>query len=618
MVFDVPGTGEDEIKTSPQRLVDSATPRSSGHTRQYTCHCAEGCGQNNINEYRCQSCVEGFYGPYCQKENVALHRTTTQSPECSGYEAGASLAVDGNTTTIFGNVRYKHKCTCARDVSPMPTQWRVDLRKQYQLHKIQIFNTKGNENRLWGFKIYVDNSNTPCYRWTSRYALPEVFNVTCDAQGQVVKFQLPGSTFLQLCEVQIFDTKLISSVKLHRVELQITFELNGSQCKKMVLSSLKENASRQRLSENEISQMSCGFEKLWNSKMCSDDWYGDNCDKTCNCQNQNVVCNKTTGACDTCVDRYWGPSCTKQCSSTCKDSSCDKGNGNCLCTYWHVLMGIGVRFATRVVRGIVKTLPVRNNTGIVYPVEMDTGVRFATIIVAGIVKKLPVRNSPGIVNVPCVDGYWDSHCTKKCPNNCGVDTCDKVTGSCPCADGYWGPSCSNRCGYCIGSSCNKQDGSCQCRTGWAPPTCALCDQGYYGTNCSETCGYCVNGSTTCHNVTGRCPGGCSAGWRDDTCKRACEDGYYGDKCNNSCGHCLNGNTTCNKVTGYCHAGCGAGWKGDTCKIECSNGTHGTNCEQICSNCKESNCDRFNGTCFDGCIAGYANPGTGCVETCMYM
>ncbi|XP_041379441.1 multiple epidermal growth factor-like domains protein 10 [Gigantopelta aegis] len=141
----------------------------------------------------------------------------------------------------------------------------------------------------------------------------------------------------------------------------------------------------------------------------------------------------------------------------------------------------------------------------------------------------------------------------------------------------------------------------------------MCDQGYYGSSCSETCGHCVNGSTTCHNVTGRCPDGCSSGWRDDTCKRACEYGYYGDKCNSSCGHCLNGNTACNKVTGHCHDGCGAGWKEDTCKIECSNGTHGKNCEQTCNNCKESNCDRFNGACFDGCIAGFANPDTGCVE-----
>ncbi|XP_041350901.1 multiple epidermal growth factor-like domains protein 10 isoform X1 [Gigantopelta aegis] len=279
-----------------------------------------------------------------------------------------------------------HVCS---DVSPTPIQWRVDLGKQYQLHKINIFNTKGNEKRLKGFKIYIDNSNTPCYQWTRQSNPPEVFDVICDAQGQFVTFQLPSPTYLQLCEVQIF--------------------------------------------------------------VCTDYWYGDNCDKTCNCGNQNEICDKRTGLCK---------------------SGCPVG-----------------------------------------------------------------------------------------------------------------------------------------RTGVA---CELCDQGYYGTNCSETCGNCVNGST-CHNVTGSCPGGCSAGWRDDTCKRACEDGYYGAKCNNSCGHCLNGNTACNKVTGYCHDGCGAGWKGDTCKIECSNGTHGKNCEQTCSNCKESNCDRFNGTCVNGCIAGYANPDTGCVE-----
>ena len=41
---------------------------------------------------------------------------------------------------------------------------------------------------------------------------------------------------------------------------------------------------------------------------------------------------------------------------------------------------------------------------------------------------------------------------------------------------------------------------------------------YYGVNCSDTCGHCVSGSTTCHIATGQCPGGCSAGWKGETCK----------------------------------------------------------------------------------------------------
>ena len=45
----------------------------------------------------------------------------------------------------------------------------------------------------------------------------------------------------------------------------------------------------------------------------------------------------------------------------------------------------------------------------------------------------------------------------------------------------------------------------------------------------------------------------------------CEDGYYGDICKNTCGQCLKGNKTCDKTTGHCPGGCSAGWTDDTCQ-----------------------------------------------------
>ena len=46
-----------------------------------------------------------------------------------------------------------------------------------------------------------------------------------------------------------------------------------------------------------------------------------------------------------------------------------------------------------------------------------------------------------------------------------------------------------------------------------------CSQGYYGTNCTEKCGKCLNGNKQCDTVTGRCSGGCAAGWKGDTCEK---------------------------------------------------------------------------------------------------
>ncbi|XP_041356715.1 uncharacterized protein LOC121373675 [Gigantopelta aegis] len=69
-------------------------------------------------------------------KNVSLNKATTQSPECLDYEGASHLAVDGNTTTEFGESK-PHACTCARGTSS--TFWSVDLGKPYPLHNIRIF-----------------------------------------------------------------------------------------------------------------------------------------------------------------------------------------------------------------------------------------------------------------------------------------------------------------------------------------------------------------------------------------------------------------------------------------------------------------------------------------------
>ena len=70
-------------------------------------------------------------------ENVALNKTTKQSPICDGYKGAAYLAVDGNTTTKFGDDNSPHPCTCSHGISS--TYWSVDLGRDYSLHDITIY-----------------------------------------------------------------------------------------------------------------------------------------------------------------------------------------------------------------------------------------------------------------------------------------------------------------------------------------------------------------------------------------------------------------------------------------------------------------------------------------------
>ena len=48
------------------------------------------------------------------------------------------------------------------------------------------------------------------------------------------------------------------------------------------------------------------------------------------------------------------------------------------------------------------------------------------------------------------------------------------------------------------------------------------------------------------------------------------------------------------------------------KLECDDGTFGQDCKQACGNCLgEEQCDHVNGTCLNGCDAGYK--GLECAE-----
>ncbi|XP_052695408.1 uncharacterized protein LOC128173778 isoform X1 [Crassostrea angulata] len=93
----------------------------------------------------------------------------------------------------------------------------------------------------------------------------------------------------------------------------------------------------------------------------------------------------------------------------------------------------------------------------------------------------------------------------------------------------------------------------------------------------------------------------------------CSPGNYGINCLQKCGECR-GKSPCNKINGSCPDGCSAGYIGSLCSEQCSPGNYGINCLQKCGECRgKSPCNKINGSCPDGCSAGYI--GSLCSEHC---
>ncbi|XP_078330367.1 uncharacterized protein LOC144624438 [Crassostrea virginica] len=85
--------------------------------------------------------------------------------------------------------------------------------------------------------------------------------------------------------------------------------------------------------------------------------------------------------------------------------------------------------------------------------------------------------------------------------------------------------------------------------------------GSYGKNCSLKCpqncqdDYCVNGTYFA----------CDPGYRGPRCNQECPAGFYGKRCVKNCSQTCVVTGSCDKVTGRCLGGCQAGWTGDMCE-----------------------------------------------------
>ncbi|XP_046583126.1 multiple epidermal growth factor-like domains protein 10 [Haliotis rubra] len=322
-------------------------------------------------------CQEGWFGPYCQKQNVALRRPSIQSATWFGdHHFTADLAVDGRATTMYKE--NPPTCTHTAGGTFTPHTWTVYLNTS-STDRIQNMRLYLRENRLYrnvGMEILV--SSQMCYNWSSTEHPPPVADVTCrqPLTGNNVTIRVPGGKdiCLTLCEVQIF--------------------------------------------------------------VCSDGWFGTDCDKKCKCPKHKGLCDKITGRCLVCLDFSYGINCASQCGNCLNGDACDKTTGTC-------------------------------------PRGCASGW------------------TTDMCQSSCSDGRHGHHCQSECGQCRGNLPCNKINGTChqrcqpgfqepfckECVDGMYGDDCMSRCGQCKDDlTCNKSSGECPegCQGNLVKPLCQDC------------------------------------------------------------------------------------------------------------------------------------------------
>ncbi|XP_071083834.1 protein draper-like [Haliotis cracherodii] len=520
-------------------------------------------------------CQQGWFGSYCQRQNVALGRSANQSSTYAEnsdrtgnilHYFEAKYAVDGRTTTDF----YSTPLTCTHTDGGVQT-WTVYLNTANtdQIQRIKLYLRNDLLNRNQGMKISVGGQL--CIQWPTNTYPPAIADVRCQQPLTGNALTIQTSDFLTLCEVQIF--------------------------------------------------------------VCSDGWFDEDCDKQCHCLQNTEVCDKITGQCLTgCAPGYTG----RNCQSACPDGyfgDCTSKCGNCRNAV-HCYKASGFCPGGCAAGWLNDTCLQPCPSGYYGP---DCGVQCGNCLDGDVCIKtngtcpggcaagwITDRCNQGDDIAACADGVYGIDCTSKCGNCVNGDACNKSTGTCPrgcgagwmnnkcisvCDDGRYGSGCASECGHCrSGTVCDKRNGTCGngCDGGYLGLRCATsCPDGRYGVNCPSQCGHCLD-TDVCDKVTGKCPRGCQPGWWPDLCSQACSDGRHGHHCQSECGQCK-GNLPCNKINGTCDQGCQPGFQEPTCK-ECVDGMYGDDCMSRCGQCKDALiCDKSSGECPEGCQGHFVKP-----------
>ncbi|XP_071083833.1 multiple epidermal growth factor-like domains protein 10 [Haliotis cracherodii] len=577
-------------------------------------------------------CQQGWFGSYCQRQNIALGRSANQNStfvensDRTGnipfyYEA--KYAVDGRTTTVF----YSKPLTCTHTYGGVQT-WTVYLNTSNtdKIQRIRLYLRNDILSRNQGMKIFVGGQL--CFQWPTNTYPPAIADVRCQQPLTGNALTIQTSDFLTLCEVQIFVCS--DGWFDEDCDKQCHCLQNTEVCDKITGQCLTGCAPGYTgINCQSVDQRIV----LHDNTACPDGYFGDCTSKCGNCRNA-VHCYKASGFCpggcaagwlnDTCLqpcpDGYYGD-CTSKCGNCRNAVHCNKATGYCpggcaagwltdTCHQpcpdgWY-----GINCASQC-----------GNCLDGHACNKSTGI-------------CPRGCAAGWMNdtcgQPCPSGYYGPDCGVQCGNCLDGDVCIKTNGTCPggcaagwitdrcnqaCADGVYGIDCTSKCGNCLnGDACNKSTGTCPrgCGAGWMNNTCiSVCDDGRYGNGCASECGHCKSG-TVCDKRNGTCGNGCDGGYLGLRCARqyvrtSCPDGRYGVNCPSQCGHCL-GTVVCDKVTGKCPRGCQPGWWPDLCSQACSDGRHGHHCQSECGRCKGNlPCNKINGTCDQGCQPGFQEP-----------
>ncbi|XP_046552770.1 receptor-type tyrosine-protein phosphatase mu-like isoform X6 [Haliotis rubra] len=336
-------------------------------------------------------CQEGWFGSYCQRQNIALGRSATQSSTFSessvrtgntAHSFEAWYAVDGRATTDF----YSKPLTCTHTLGGVQT-WTVNLNNSNRdkIQHIRLYLRQNFQDRNNGMKIYVGGQLCIGWSWNT-YPLA-ITDFKCQQALTGNNLQIQTRSFLTLCEVQIF--------------------------------------------------------------VCSDGWFGEDCDKQCHCSQNTEVCDKITGQClSGCAPGYMGTDCQTACP--------DGYYGNCTSKCGNCLNAADCNKATGICPG-----------GCAAGWQADICLQ------------------------PCTDGYYGPKCGFQCGNCVDGDVCIKTNGTCPggcaagwindtckqmCEDGRYGSGCMSECGHCRnGTVCDKTNGTCG----------SGCDGGYSDARCER-------------------------------------------------------------------------------------------------------------------------------------
>ncbi|XP_055956218.1 protein draper-like [Patella vulgata] len=351
-------------------LISTIYCSTFGYNNSLTCNCEESCQDSGI----CSTggCKQGWSGPTCQKENVALHKPANQSSYYKSYWP-SSRGVDGDINTFIDMMASKQGW------------WLVDLLQNYPITDITLYHRNKLLHRLRGFYVYIINEDlvsTLCYHHTNE-TLTFVYKIRCNSTGRYVNITSDtNKAILNLSEVEIYvcsaGTYGANCTEFcHCSQYTRCDDITGY-CKDGCLPRWHGNSCNKSCSDTNSYGDGCKFDcdkrkcngtsdcdqvtgtclygcqDGWESqdctRVCSQGNYGKSCQKLCsdrNCKSSDSTCDHVNGTCVggckagwtshdctlVCSQGNYGKSCQKLCSDrNCKssDSTCDHVNGTCV------------------------------------------------------------------------------------------------------------------------------------------------------------------------------------------------------------------------------------------------------------------------------------------------